>query len=41
LAERIRHIDEWIIDRVRRDSAGKKVEEWEDFRSKLFNGWNL
>lgn len=41
LAERIRHIDEWIIDRVRREAAGRKVEEWEDFRAKLFSGWEL
>ena len=41
LAERIRQLDEWIIDRARRDASGRKVEEWEDFRAKMFGGWNL
>jgi CRP-like cAMP-binding protein len=41
LADRIRQLDEFIIDRTRRDASGRKVEEWEDFRAKIFGGWNL
>ncbi len=41
LAERIRQLDDWIINRTRRDASGRKVEEWEDFRAKMFGGWNL
>lgn len=41
LAERIRQLDEFIINRTRRDASGRKVEEWEDFRSKMFGSWNL
>lgn len=41
LADRIRQLDEWIINRVRHEASGRKVEEWEDFRAKLFGGWNI
>ncbi|MBL9123238.1 MAG: cyclic nucleotide-binding domain-containing protein [Planctomycetaceae bacterium] len=41
LADRIRQLDQWIIDRTRREDSGRKVEEWEEFRSKMFGGWNL
>ncbi len=41
LADRIRQMDQWVIDQARRDAAGRRVEEWEDFRAKLFGGWNL
>lgn len=41
LADRIRQMDQWVIDQARRESAGRRVEEWEAFRAKMFTGWNL
>ncbi len=47
VADRLRHMDEWVAHLTARPeshTAGdehEKLPEWKQFRNKLFNGWNL
>jgi CRP-like cAMP-binding protein len=36
LADRLRKMDEWTCELVERDGSGRRVKEWQDFRSKLY-----
>lgn len=39
LAERLRKMDDWICDLIERPDAKKHLEEWQDFRKKLYSDW--
>ena len=41
LAERLERMDDWVAQLVHDSSNAPRVGEWENFRKKLFNGWNL
>jgi len=41
LADRLRRMDEWTARLLAEDSLERRVPEWNDFRQKLFRGWNL
>jgi len=39
LANRLRRMDDWVRDFVEKDNGHK--EEWQEFRAKLFSGWQF
>lgn len=39
LIERLRKMDEWVADHVQQDNHHR--EEWADFQSKLYTGWQF
>jgi CRP-like cAMP-binding protein len=41
LADRLRRMDEWTAQLLAEDALARRVPEWNDFRQKLFRGWNL
>jgi CRP/FNR family transcriptional regulator, cyclic AMP receptor protein len=41
LANRLRRMDEWIVECTNQNPVGERVPEWSSFRDKLFSGWNL
>ncbi|MBI3465401.1 MAG: cyclic nucleotide-binding domain-containing protein [Planctomycetes bacterium] len=41
LADRLRRMDEWTARLLAEDALERRVPEWNDFRQKLFRGWNL
>lgn len=36
LSDRLRRMDEWICELVEKDGDGRRFEEWQDFRAKLY-----
>ena len=41
LADRLRRMDEWTARLLAEDALDRRVPEWNDFRQKLFRGWNV
>lgn len=41
LIERLRKMDGWVAGLVERNDASKHREEWTDFQSKLYTGWQF
>lgn len=41
LADRLERMDEWVAKLVHDSSSAPRVGEWDNFRKKLFNGWDL
>jgi len=41
LIERLRKMDDWIAERMERNSAPVHHEEWRDFHAKLYTGWTF
>ena len=41
LANRLRRMDEWIVECASQNPPAEKIPEWSSFRDKLFSGWNL
>lgn len=41
LIERLRHMDEWLVERRDKSKAAEHHEEWMDFHAKLYNGWQF
>lgn len=41
LIERLRKMDGWVAGLMERNDASKHREEWSDFQSKLYTGWQF
>jgi CRP-like cAMP-binding protein len=41
LIERLRKMDGWVAGLMERNDASKHREEWNDFQSKLYTGWQF
>jgi len=41
LAERLRHMDQWVADLANDQAAATAVPEFSRFRNKLFDGWSV
>jgi CRP/FNR family transcriptional regulator, cyclic AMP receptor protein len=41
LIERLRKMDSWVAGLMERNDASKHREEWTDFQSKLYTGWQF
>jgi CRP-like cAMP-binding protein len=41
LAERLRRMDDWVDELVRRGQANQRIPEWNRLRATLFDGWKL
>ncbi|MGQ0634847.1 MAG: Crp/Fnr family transcriptional regulator [Planctomycetaceae bacterium] len=41
LIERMRRMDEWVASLMERNDASQHREEWSDFQSKLYTGWQF
>jgi len=41
LAERLRKMDDWICELIERPDGQRHREEWREFRSKLYSGWQF
>ena len=41
LADRLRHMDQWVAQLLEEQSDGRMVCEWSQFRQTLFSEWNL
>jgi CRP/FNR family transcriptional regulator, cyclic AMP receptor protein len=41
LIERLRTMDEWLVQRREKSNGAEHHEEWMDFHSKLYNGWQF
>jgi CRP/FNR family transcriptional regulator, cyclic AMP receptor protein len=41
LIERLRKMDEWVCRRFEKEIAPQQREEWADFQSKLYSGWQF
>mgnify|MGYP002624986580 CR=1 FL=1 len=41
VSERLRRMDEWTCQLVNHQADDTRREEWLDFRSKLYTGWNF
>ena len=41
LIERLRKMDEWVASRIEQSNNGAHREEWADFHSKLYTGWQF
>lgn len=41
LIERLRTMDEWLVQRREKTNGAEHHEEWMDFHAKLYNGWQF
>jgi CRP-like cAMP-binding protein len=41
LSDRLRRMDEWVVELSHPHSPNEKVPEWSSFRDRLFNRWDL
>lgn len=41
LIERLRTMDEWLVERRDKSNTAEHREEWMDFHAKLYNGWQF
>jgi CRP-like cAMP-binding protein len=41
LAERMRRMDQWVVELKNASSRGQNVAEWAELQEKLFEGWQL
>ncbi len=41
LAERMRHMDDWVVELFAHKPADPRVPEWNELRRRVFDGWKL
>lgn len=41
LIERLRKMDDWVAGVMRENNNSQHIEEWRDFHSKLYTGWQF
>ena len=41
LAERMRHMDDWVVELLAHKPADPRVPEWHELRRRVFDGWKL
>ena len=41
LAERMRHMDDWVVELLAHKPADPRIPEWNELRRRVFDGWKL
>jgi CRP-like cAMP-binding protein len=41
LAERMRRMDDWVVELLAHKPADPRVPEWNELRRRVFDGWKL
>jgi len=41
LADRMRHMDDWVVELLAHKPADPRVPEWHELRRRVFDGWKL
>lgn len=41
LADRLRHMDDWVAQLAGHEAVRPRIDEWEMFRRRLFNNWKV
>ncbi|MES1213554.1 MAG: cyclic nucleotide-binding domain-containing protein [Singulisphaera sp.] len=41
LAERMRHMDDWVVELLAHKPADPRIPEWSELRRRVFDGWKL
>ncbi len=41
LSERMRHMDDWVVELLAHKPADPRIPEWNELRRRVFDGWKL